>query len=120
MRVLVTVLLVSLTSCSSAPELESLCNVAHAPDRYLERPLTISGLAKMDRHGTLLTDPACPERGLILWGTDHEGADSAFWSAVAGTLAPNMDPIRVTVTGQIAHRSALPPSVFRVTRGAAE
>lgn len=117
MRVAVTLLLVSLISCSCAPMPESLCNVARAPDRFLGTPLTISGTAKMSRHGTTLSDPACPDLGL---GLEGSGGSSDFSGALWGTLAPNRGGIRVKVTGQLTRSSELPSYVFHVATGVVE
>lgn len=117
MRVSVTLLVVSLISCSGAPVPESLCNVAHAPDRFLGTPLTVSGTTKMSRHGTTLFDPACPDFGL---GLESSGGSSDFSSALWGTLAPNRGGIRVKVTGQLTRSSGLPSYVFHVATGVVE
>jgi len=106
------ILLLVLASCSSRPASESLCTVAASPERFVGVPLTISGMAKMSRHGSTLSDPACPSQLLGL-----DGLDTKFFSSLASTLAPDSGSLRVTVTGQVARNSGVPSHVFQVTTG---
>jgi|SRR5690606_1288573 hypothetical protein len=118
MKVYGIVLLVMLVACSRTPASVSLCAVAQTPERYIGIPLTISGMAKMGRHGSTLSDPSCPDRQLGFVGPPTKDWSDPFHEALAGTLAPGQEPIRVMVTGRVAPTSGLPSYVFQVTTGA--
>src|SRR5690606_34969253 len=108
--------LLSLTSCSNVSSTQALCSVAQEPEAHMGNSLSISGLAKMYRHGSSLSDPTCPDLLLTLEASDTPESNR-FFKLLAGTLAPDQSPIPVDVTGQVVRHSDTGSYVFRVSSG---
>ena len=117
MKSVAALLLFSLASCSNGPSSQPLCSVAKEPEAHVGSALRISGLARMARHGSSLSDPTCPDSLLALEASDTPES-TRFFNLLAGTLAPNQSPIPVTVVGQVVRHSGADSYAFRVSTGA--
>ena len=111
MKVFGIFLMTLMASCAGEPKLESVCNIARSPDKFVGIPLTVSGGAKMSRHLSTLTDPKCPDLGIPITTTS---SNPEFHRALGSTLAPWASPIQVTVVGKVVRNPGLPAYHFEI------
>lgn len=114
MRVLMASALVLLASCSRESKPASVCEIGADPSRFEGHRVTVIGEARMLRHLSVIEDPACPDSSLPIVGGEGNKATHQFWSALAGTLAPEPRPVRATLTGRVERQSDLPAYFLRV------
>ena len=102
--------------CAQPEAKASVCEISADPTRFIGKPVVLSGLARMGRHDSSLTDKNCPDTLIVLKSDGNSKQTEGFFLGIAPTLAPLAGPLPVTVRGQLV-RTARGGHVFLVKAG---
>jgi hypothetical protein len=86
-------------------ETVGFCQLVSRPDKYRENPVTVRVRVKVYRHGTSISDRACPKQSLTLIA-DQTAVQSASLSHFYQVLAEHRHtskPVFATITGRLVN-----------------
>ena len=89
------------------PEVISFCQLLSRPDQYLGKEVTIRIRVKVFRHGTSISDDACPKNALLLktnQSSEQKYSVSHFYQFLV-QHRQSSKPIFATITGHLVRGS---------------